>query len=75
MSENPLADVEQHADRVAALRQELQDELQRRDEAIRRAKAAGYRAGVIRAKAGSDDVPMSGSMYAIIVGGGEGNAE
>lgn len=69
MGERPLQDVERHAARVAKLRQELQEELQRRDEAIRQAQAAGFRPAVIRAKAGTADAPMSGSMYAIIVGG------
>jgi hypothetical protein len=69
MDKHPLQDVERHAARVAELRRELEEELQRRDEAIRRAKAAGFRPAVIRAKAGTADGPMSGSMYAIITAG------
>jgi hypothetical protein len=63
-----LRDLEWHAARVAALRQELGEELHRRDDAIRGAKDAGYRAAVIRAKAVADGAPLSGSQYAAIVG-------
>jgi hypothetical protein len=63
-----LAHLEQHAARIAALRQELADELQRRDETIRGARDAGYRPAVIRAKAVVHGPPLSGSQYAAIVG-------
>jgi len=63
-----LAELEQHAARIAALRQELADELHRRDDTIRGAKDAGYRPAVIRAKAVADGPPLSGSQYAAIVG-------
>ena len=69
MGGTPLEDVERHAARIAELRQELQAELERRDEAIRSAKVAGFRAAIIREKAGADGVPMSGAMYHVITGG------
>jgi hypothetical protein len=65
---NPLEDLEQHAARIAGLRQELANERQRRDDAIRAAKDAGYRPAVIRAKAVAEGPPLSGSQYATIVG-------